>query len=48
MISPAATNPSVTAVGPYIFRVCFIDPFQGAVMAKFADGAAAGCTGSPS
>ncbi len=36
MISPAATNPSVTAVGPYVFRVCFIDPFQGAVMAKFA------------
>ncbi len=36
MISPAATNPAVTAVGPYVFRVCFIDPFQGAVMAKFA------------
>jgi len=36
MISPAATNPAVTRVGDYIFRVCFIDPFQGAVMAKFA------------
>jgi branched-chain amino acid transport system substrate-binding protein len=36
MISPASTNPDVTAVGPYIFRVCFIDPFQGEVMAKFA------------
>ena len=36
MISPAATNPAVTQVGDYIFRVCFIDPFQGAVMAKFA------------
>ena len=36
MISPASTNPKVTAVGDYIFRVCFIDPFQGTVMAKFA------------
>jgi len=36
MISPASTNAKVTAVGDYIFRVCFIDPFQGKVMAKFA------------
>ena len=36
MISPSSTNPDVTAVGDYIFRVCFIDPFQGMVMAKFA------------
>ena len=36
MISPASTNPKVTEVGDYIFRVCFIDPFQGTVMAKFA------------
>jgi branched-chain amino acid transport system substrate-binding protein len=36
MISPASTNPEVTAKGDYIFRVCFIDPFQGTVMAKFA------------
>lgn len=36
MISPASTNPNVTEVGDYIFRVCFIDPFQGSVMAKFA------------
>ncbi|HKR59637.1 MAG TPA: ABC transporter substrate-binding protein [Pyrinomonadaceae bacterium] len=36
MISPAATTPAVTQVGDYIFRVCFIDPFQGEVMAKFA------------
>jgi branched-chain amino acid transport system substrate-binding protein len=36
MIAPAATNPKVTEVGNYIFRVCFIDPFQGTVMAKFA------------
>src|SRR5690242_2352710 len=36
MISPSSTNPRVTEVGDYIFRVCFIDPFQGLVMAKFA------------
>jgi branched-chain amino acid transport system substrate-binding protein len=40
MISSASTNPKVTKDGdktrPYVFRVCFIDPFQGTVMAKFA------------
>ena len=36
MISPSSTNPKVTQVGDYIFRVCFIDPFQGQVMADFA------------
>ncbi len=36
MISPSSTNPRVTEMGNYIFRVCFIDPFQGEVMAKFA------------
>ncbi len=36
LISPGATAPEVTAKGNYIFRVCFIDEFQGAVMAKFA------------
>jgi branched-chain amino acid transport system substrate-binding protein len=36
MISPSSTNPDVTKVGDFIFRVCFIDPFQGYVMAKFA------------
>ena len=36
MISPSSTNPAVTQTGDYIFRVCFIDPFQGYVMAKFA------------
>jgi branched-chain amino acid transport system substrate-binding protein len=36
MITPSSTNPRVTEVGDYIFRVCFIDPFQGLVMAKFA------------
>jgi branched-chain amino acid transport system substrate-binding protein len=36
MISPSSTNPRVTQVGDDIFRMCFIDPFQGTVMAKFA------------
>ena len=36
MISPSSTNIAVTQIGDYIFRVCFIDPFQGLVMAKFA------------
>jgi len=36
MISPSSTNPKVTEIGNYVFRVCFIDPFQGVVMAKFA------------
>jgi branched-chain amino acid transport system substrate-binding protein len=42
-ISPTSTNPAVTVdkdgkVKPYTFRACFIDPFQGLVMAKFAMG----------
>jgi branched-chain amino acid transport system substrate-binding protein len=36
MISPSSTNPRVTEVGNFIFRVCFLDPFQGKVMATFA------------
>ena len=36
MITPASTNERVTEVGDYVFRVCFIDPFQGEVLAKFA------------
>src|SRR5213595_3510321 len=36
MVSPSSTNEKVTAVGEYIFRACFIDPFQGYVMARFA------------
>ncbi|MCW5764506.1 MAG: ABC transporter substrate-binding protein [Phycisphaeraceae bacterium] len=36
MISPSSTNPRVTKIGDMIFRVCFIDPFQGFVGAKFA------------
>jgi branched-chain amino acid transport system substrate-binding protein len=36
LISPSATDPAVTKIGDYIFRACFIDVFQGEVMAKFA------------
>ncbi|MFA6857146.1 MAG: ABC transporter substrate-binding protein [Treponema sp.] len=36
MISPWATNPSVTKDRPYVFRACFLDPFQAPVAAKFA------------
>ena len=36
MISPSSTNPAVTQIGDYIFRACFIDAFQGDVMARFA------------
>jgi branched-chain amino acid transport system substrate-binding protein len=37
MISPASTNPKVTQVGDYIFRVCFLDSFQGGkVLSGFA------------
>jgi len=38
MISPSSTNPRVTEIGDMIFRVCFIDPFQGYACAKFARG----------
>ncbi len=36
MITPVSTNPKVTKIGSFIFRICFIDSFQGAAMAKFA------------
>lgn len=36
MITHASTNPRVTENKPYVFRICFIDPFQGKVMARFA------------
>lgn len=36
LITPSSTNPEITKIGDYVFRVCFIDPFQGYVMAKFA------------
>ena len=35
-VAASATNPLVTAGNDYYFRVCFIDPFQGTVMAKYA------------
>jgi branched-chain amino acid transport system substrate-binding protein len=36
LVTPASTNPEVTKKGDNIFRTCFIDPFQGAVLANFA------------
>lgn len=36
MISDTSTNPKVTKIGNYIFRVCFTDDFQGKVMSRFA------------
>lgn len=36
VVGCSPTNPLVTLGKPYIFRACFIDPFQGAVMANFA------------
>ena len=36
-ITSFGTNTAVTEVGDYIFRACFIDPFQGAVAAAYCD-----------
>lgn len=36
MLSPMSTNPSTTLDRPYVFRACFLDPFQGQAMASFA------------
>ena len=40
LVSPTATNPAVTfdkdILNDYVFRTCFIDPFQGTVAANFA------------
>ncbi len=36
LVTPASTNPEVTKRSPLVFRTCFIDPFQGSVLAKFA------------
>lgn len=36
MITSDSTNPKVTQAGEYVFRACFIDPFQGTVLAKYA------------
>ncbi|MBI9101868.1 MAG: ABC transporter substrate-binding protein [Spirochaetales bacterium] len=36
LISPWSTNPNTTLNRPYVFRACFLDPFQAPVAAKFA------------
>lgn len=36
MISPYSTHPAVTLTGNYIFRVCYTDSFQAAIIANFA------------
>ncbi|RJX19716.1 MAG: ABC transporter substrate-binding protein [Desulfobulbus sp.] len=38
MISPWSTNPNTTKDRPYVFRGCFLDPFQGPVVANFIKG----------
>ena len=35
MVSPWSTNPDTTKDRPFVFRGCFLDPFQGPVVAKF-------------
>ena len=35
MITPSATNPEVTKVGPFVFRVCFTDDVQAVATAAF-------------
>ena len=35
-IGISCTNPNVTALCDYYWRICFLDPFQGSVMANFA------------
>ena len=35
MISPWSTNPNTTKDRPFVFRGCFLDPFQGPVVANF-------------
>ncbi len=36
LVASVSTNPQVTAMGSYIFRACFVDSFQGGVLAKLA------------
>ena len=36
MVSPWSTNPNTTLDRPWVFRACFLDPFQGPVVANFA------------
>lgn len=35
MITPSSTNPEVTKKGDYIFRMCFLDDYQGGAMARY-------------
>jgi branched-chain amino acid transport system substrate-binding protein len=35
MVSPWSTNPNTTLDRPFVFRACFLDPFQGPVLANF-------------
>jgi branched-chain amino acid transport system substrate-binding protein len=37
MVSPWSTNPDTTKDRPFVFRGCFLDPFQGPVVAKFIE-----------
>ncbi len=36
LFTPSATNPQVTTIGPYVFRACFLDSYQGETIANFA------------
>ena len=36
LITPSATNEKITAAGNYVFRACYTDAFQAAMMTKFA------------
>ena len=36
MVTPTATDPKVTAIGNFIFRACYTNPFQGGAAARFA------------
>jgi branched-chain amino acid transport system substrate-binding protein len=36
LFASVSTNPQVTAMGSYVFRACFVDSFQGGVLAKLA------------
>lgn len=38
MVTGTGTNTKITQAGDYIYRTCFIDPFQGKVLAKLANG----------
>ncbi|HEY3243633.1 MAG TPA: ABC transporter substrate-binding protein [Phycisphaerae bacterium] len=36
LVTPGSTNPEVTKKGDYIFRICYLDDFQGRAIAGFA------------